>query len=97
MISGSVPKSLSRGKEVSSPIPMMISPITPRDIRAVDTVTFISLIFPAPKNWEMTTVHPMESPAATATERKTTGKDEPTAARASSPTNRPTTMESTML
>ena len=46
---------------------------------------------------EITTVQPMDSPAAMATDKKTTGKDEPTAARASSPTKRPTTMESTML
>ena len=86
-----------------SPIPMIISPITPRDIRAVETVIFISRILPAPKNWEMTTVlvntflPQVDRPAATATARKTTGKEEPTAARASSPTKRPTTMESTML
>ena len=92
-----VPSRLSRGSAASSPNPMITSPTTPREMRAVDTVIFISRICPAPKSWEMTTVHPMDRPAATATARKTTGKEEPTAARASSPTKRPTTMESTML
>ena len=96
-MSGSVPKRVSRGPAMISPIPIIISPITPRDMRAVETVIFISSILPAPKNWEITTVQPMDSPAAMATDKKTTGKDEPTAARASSPTKRPTTMESTML
>ena len=39
----------------------------------------------------------MDSPEATATAKNTMGKEDPTAATASSPTNFPTTAVSTML
>ena len=75
----------------------MMSPSTLREIMAVEMVDFISWMRPAPKSWETTTLLPMDSPEATATDKNTMGKEEPTAATASSPTNFPTTMVSTML
>ena len=76
---------------------MMINPSTPREIRAVETVDFISWMRLAPKSWDTTTLQPMDNPEATATDKNTMGKEEPTAATASSPTNLPTTAVSTML
>lgn len=96
-MSGSVPSSSSRGPANSVPRPMIIRPRTLREMMAVDTVDFISWMRPAPKSWETTTLQPMDSPAAMATDKNTMGKEEPTAATASSPTNFPTTAVSTML
>ncbi len=97
MISGSVPSSCSRGPASSVPRPMMRSPRTPREMMAVEMVVFISWMRPAPNSWDTTTVQPMDSPEATATDKNTMGKEEPTAATASSPTNFPTTAVSTIL
>ena len=64
---------------------------------AVEMVVFISWMRPAPNSWDTTTVQPMDSPEATATDKNTMGKEEPTAATASSPTNFPTPAVSTIL
>ena len=79
------------------PSAIRISPSTLKEMMAVEMVDFISWMRPAPKSWETTTLQPIERPAATATDKKTMGKEEPTAATASSPTNLPTTAVSTML
>ena len=96
-MSGSVPSSWSRGPANTVPSPMMMRPNTLREMIAVEMVDFISWMRPAPNSWDTTTLQPMDSPEATATDKNTMGKEEPTAATASSPTNFPTTAVSTML
>ena len=41
---------------------------------AVEMVVFISWMRPAPNSWDTTTVQPMDSPEATATDKNTMGK-----------------------
>ena len=52
----------------------------------VSTASRTRSIFPAPKNWAMTTVPPLERPMNREENMVKTGKPTPTAARAPSPT-----------
>ena len=67
------------------------------DIRDVLTQHFIFPYSLAPKYREITTEHPMFSPVATAMKIMVIGYDAPTAASASTPTNFPATILSTIL
>ena len=62
--------------------------VTMMEISAVEIAVFISLIFSAPKSWEITTEKPIPVPTATMTNSMVMAVETPTAARASCPTSR---------
>ena len=66
-------------------------------ITEVDTAVFIRAVSFAPNNWLMMTEQPVLLPSATAMKIIVMGNDAPTAASASSPTNRPATTLSATL
>ena len=66
-------------------------------ITEVDTAVFMRAVSFAPNNWLMMTEQPVLLPSATAMKIIVMGNDAPTAASASSPTNRPATTLSATL
>ena len=76
---------------------MMIRPPTKASAIEVCTALDTFLASPAPKNWEMITVAPEETPTKNPTNRLIRLPVVPTAANAWVPTYWPTTMVSTVL
>ena len=82
----------------TSPIIMIAIPAVMESAIAVCTASRTSHIRPPPKNWEIVTVAPVDTPTKNPTKILITMADAPpTSASASFPTNWPTTTASTVL